>query len=359
MITAHNLLLTALRSPESMISFKLAEWDLLVRQARHADLLARVCVLLEEEGLLNMVPREARNHLESELMVAKAHGRVVRWEGYQIQKTLEHLKIPVILLKGAAYVLGDLPPGRGRLFHDVDILVPRNDLDAIEEALLRNGWMLNHLDQYDQRYYRQWMHQLPPLRHIKRKTVLDVHHTILPKTAQFSPDPLKLISDSQPLNGQGCLKILSATDMVLHSATHLFHEGEFHYGLRDLVDLDRLLAHFGRDNDFWSQLLARADELDLSRPLYYALRYTRAILGTAVPEQIDLNALKRRPRGLAPALMDFLFYRVLLPDHPSCKMTYTRIARWFLYVRGHALRMPLYLLIPHLIRKSIKRRKDA
>jgi hypothetical protein len=32
--------------------------------------------------------------------------------------------------------------------------------------------------------------------------------------------------------------------MVLHSATHLFYDGELNHGLRDLVDLDDLLRHF-------------------------------------------------------------------------------------------------------------------
>jgi len=30
----------------------------------------------------------------------------------------------------------------------------------------------------------------------------------------------------------------------------------------------------------------------------------------------------------------------------------TGFARWLLYVRSHALRMPLYLAVPHLIRKA-------
>ena len=39
--------------------------------------------------------------------------------------------------------------------------------------------------------------------------------------------------------------VLAPEDMVLHSATHLFNEGEFDRGLRDLNDLDLLLREFG------------------------------------------------------------------------------------------------------------------
>jgi len=347
-----NLLLRSLRSPESVTSLRFEDWDLLVRQARRADLLARLSILLEKQGLLNKVPPQAGRHLNSARIVAQAHNRVVRWEVYQIRNALEDLNVPVILLKGAAYVMGELPAGRGRLFYDIDILVPKTDLDRVEQALRRKGWMSTHLDAYDQRYYRQWMHELPPLRHIKRKSVVDVHHTILPETARLSPDPRKLIAAAQPLDGQGRLKILAPTDMVLHSATHLFHDGELEHGLRDLTDLDSLLRHFGRNQAFWAELVERAGELNLMRPLYYALRYTHSILGTPIPGTVQQSARAGRPGWFAPALMDTVFTRALAPGHPSCNTLFTGLARWFLYVRSHYLRMPLHLLIPHLIRKA-------
>ena len=358
MIQTRNLLVNVLRTPESITSLRLVDWDLLIRQARWADLLARICFLLEEQGLLGEVPSQARRHLESERAVAEAHARSVRWEAYQIRQALEDLNVSVILLKGGAYILSGLPAGRGRLFYDMDILVPKARLDAVEQALGLRGWVLTHLDAYDQRYYRQWMHELPPLRHIKRKTVLDVHHTILPETSRLCPDPRKLIAAAQPLEGQGCLKILAPADMVLHSATHLFHDGELDHGLRDLVDIDSLLRHFGRDETFWPELVERARELDLIRPLYYALRYTQAILGTPVPEATQQDIRIGCPGGFAPALMDALFIRGLAPEHPSCDTPFTGLARWLLYVRSHGLRMPMHLLIPHLIRKAVRRRKD-
>ena len=43
-----------------------------------------------------------------------------------------------------------------------------------------------HHSAYDQRYYREWMHELPPLLHVRRQTALDVHHAIAPETARGS-----------------------------------------------------------------------------------------------------------------------------------------------------------------------------
>src|SRR3546814_9997045 len=44
-----------------------------------------------------------------------------------------------------------------------------------------------------------------------------------------------------------------------------------------------------------------------------------------------------------------------MPDHESCDGSLTAAARWLLYVRAHYLRMPLPLLLPHLLRKSLHR----
>ena len=50
--------------------------------------------------------------------------------------------------------------------------------------------------------------------------------------------------------------------------------------------------------------------------------------------------------------MAWMLGLALQPDHPSCDSRWTGLARWLLYVRSHALRMPMRLLVPHLLRKS-------
>ena len=69
----------------------------------------------------------------------------------------------------------------------------------VEGALMLHGWSTTHHDAYDQRYYRKWMHELPPLKHNTRGTVLDVHHAILPVTARLKPDSRKLLAASRPI----------------------------------------------------------------------------------------------------------------------------------------------------------------
>jgi hypothetical protein len=352
-----NLVAIAYCAAADTLNFSESEWDLLVRQARSANMLARLCARFEESQLLDKIPQQVKFHFTSAKIAAQALKRSIRWEVHCICNALENTEIPVALLKGAAYAVGRLSAGIGRQFEDVDILVPKEELDTVERKLMLHGWVTTHIDSYDQRYYRQWMHELPPMRHVDRQSSLDVHHTILPETARLHPNPKKLFARAVLIDNDKPLYILSKPDIVLHSATHLFSDGELHNGFRDLTDLDLLLRDFGEKEQFWSELLSRAQEMELSKPLFYALRYTSRILGTPVPKEIMTQSEAQRPKGLSMLLMDYLFEHGLQPDHPTCRKPLNGLARWMLYVRSHYLRMPLQLLIPHLVRKAVKKDK--
>jgi hypothetical protein len=225
-------------------------------------------------------------------------------------------------------------------------------LDRVETGLEDAGWRRIKLDSYDQRYYRTWMHELPPLCHGERGTIVDVHHTILPLTARLKPDPAKLWAEAKRLNGSRLL-VLAPSDMVLHSAAHLFHDGDLYRSLRDLVDINGLLGGFGRQPGFWSDLVARARALDLGRPLFYALRYARCLLATAVPDEVMTAAVAHAPPRPVLSLMDRLAPRALIP-RPSEKIE-DALGSWLLYMRSHWLRMPAWLLLPHLGHQAVRR----
>ena len=353
-MNARPLLTQILIHPEAISRLSLADWDLLIRQARHANLLGRLAARLSENQLLTRVPEQPRPHLESALGVAQRQMQAVQWEVNRIVQALDQIQVPIILLKGAAYIIQQLPTAQGRLFSDVDILVPKSQLESVELALKIHGWITTQHDAYDQRYYRNWMHELPPMQHLTRQTLLDVHHTILPETARYHPDPKQLLAAAVPIAGYGDrVKVLAPTDMLLHSATHLFHEGELNHGLRDLTDLDSLLRHFSaQDEAFWEKLMARAKQLDLTRPLYYALRYTTMMLDTPVPPAIQRATQMGAPTWITRTLMDALFSRAFQPPHPSCQDWLTRPALWMLFVRAHWLKMPPWLLLRHLFHKA-------
>jgi len=348
------LLIDVLIKPSRIEQLSQVEWDLLIRQAAAANLAAHLSVLLEDAGLLSSVPEAPGRHLHSTRVIAERSRIAVRWEVSQLKEALNSMEIPVVILKGAGYIMADVPLNRGRLFSDIDILVPKAALPAVEARLSQWGWRATFSTPYDQHYYRTWMHEIPPLVHSKRQTVLDIHHSILPPTAQLQPDPEKLIVAAINKGAGECIYWLKPVDMFLHSATHLFHEGELEHGLRDILDLDGMSRHFTKSDPlFWEKLLERAEEMDLLPPLYYAARYLDLMLDSPIPKSVHERLCLKGPGLLMSKVMDNLFRRALLPSHSSCDVFGTAFARWLLYIRSHYLRMPLYLLIPHLIRKAI------
>jgi len=345
------LIISLLINPATAGSLSLSQWELLVRQARCAGLLARMGFLLEKQGI--NIPVQPANHFTSAQVYAEQFCVSLQWEIRLIKNALKKVDIKPVFLKGAGYFIANNRAALGRVFTDVDIMVDRDQLDLAEQALSAAGWMPSTtLDAYDQKYYREWMHEIPPLQNYQRGTAIDVHHNILPLTCRHCPDSKKLLENKIDCNGDW---LLSDIDRVIHSAVHLFHEGEFDLGLRDLSDLDLLLNEFSIQEDFWVKLLQRADELNQQTPLYYALRYTHLILQTPVPEQILKASEQQSPNRINTKLMDALFLRALMPDHESCNDRWTGLARWLLYVRSHWLKMPVYLMVPHLLRKAFRR----
>ena len=343
-----SLLLEIWLQPDACRQLDERSWDLLVRQARHANLLGRLYRLFEQQGLLDAVLPRALAHLHSAATMAARQHQAMQREARILRDTLAELGLPLILLKGTAYVAAALPAAAGRVFADVDILVPHDRLGEVESLLMLRGWLGATSNAYDQRYYRRWMHELPALQHMHRGTTLDVHHTILPPTSPLQPDAAQLIAASVELPGQPGIRVLSPCDMVLHSAAHLFHEGEADNLLRDLSDLDLLLRHFGAVPGFWEALVERARLMTLEGPLRLALRYTALLMRTPVPAAIRAATGADRPEAL-----DRIYLRVLTPRHSSSTDRYARLARAALYVRGHWLRMPPHLLAYHLLHKAL------
>ncbi|HLX30547.1 MAG TPA: nucleotidyltransferase family protein [Casimicrobiaceae bacterium] len=351
MAVMREVLIDALRDP-SRVPHDTIAWEALIRRGREAGLLGTLAWRLSERGLLDAVPAAPRAHLRAALVVCRAQEAAVHREVREIVRALRGIGAPIVLLKGAAYLLAELPPAQGRVFSDVDILVPKGALPDVESALMLAGFATTHHHPYDQRYYRRWMHELPPMQHVKRLTVLDVHHTIVPATGRVRLDASNLFRASVALTQHAELQVLAPADMVLHSATHLFQNEDLTHGLRDLVDIHALLTHFGARPRFFAELASRAEELDVMRPLFYALRFASRLFDMDVPREVVDAVSRHGPRPPLSRAMDMLLGAALMPDAARAS---TRLARQALYVRGHWLRMPVPLLAWHLTVKAFRR----
>ena len=341
-----KILLEVLHDPDRLGRVRLEDWNVLIPQARATGLMGRLA--MQAESLPEtLIPTQVRWHLEASRVIATTHAASVKWETVLIDRILAGLGIPVVLLKGPAYMLLGLPQGRGRICQDIDLLVSRDHLAEVERCLLANGWDMNTIEPRQERYFRKWLHELPAMTHRERGTKVDVHHNILPGIDTIRIEAGMLIAASSPLDGYRCLRVLAPDDMLLHSAAHLFRRGLYKNGLRDLVDMDGLLRTYDSDAD-WDRLLKRAADLRLGEPLFLAIRYTQRFLGTPVMGEVIRNVRKWRPFWPPLPVLDRLIRVAVLPPSRDGRNGFRTMVHWLL------ARYPLSLM-----RKTILPKLEA
>lgn len=355
-----SILNRLLLTPNLAKSLSDPQWDLCLRQAQAANLLGRLQFILEQYDNFQYLPHRALNHLNAALLHCKKQHQDIRAEAKRLSSQLTKHGLEITYLKGAAYVLTGIA-SQGRICSDIDILVRKSQLIEVEQRLEDNGWAPEAINDYDKKYYRQWMHEIPPMIHLARHTVLDVHHNIVPLTAEKLPNAHQLLESRCRSGNKSEHYVLAPMDMILHSAVHLFSEGELDKGLRDLTDLDLLFKNYFSDPSLkhrrCQQLFARANQLNLESSLVYALRYCDKILNTTLPELCLSQASHSRVNPLKLALLDYCYEHTLVPYHSSCQGLHFELACFILYLRSHLKKMPLRLLLPHLSIKWWQRAK--
>jgi hypothetical protein len=314
------LLVRMLRDPAQAGRLDADGWNRLLAAARAERLIGTLAYRLDDIA----VPDAVRLVLTDAKRDTAREGQQALWEADRAADAMRGLDVKPVLLKGTAYVAADLRAGQGRFIGDLDILVPRDAMPAVERALIAAGWEWVKEDPYDDAYYRQWMHELPPMIHVERDRMIDVHHTVLPLTARQTPDAAAMIADARPIAGG--LYVLSAEDRIVHSVAHMLADGDMQGGLRNLWDIHCLLP----DADPVA-LDARATRHGLARHVRQARRLAGALYGDGA--QLTLWVQLVRARLLA---------------RNGWGQESRKLLVFAFYIRSHWLRMPPAMLMRHL-----------
>jgi hypothetical protein len=350
------MLCNMLRAPADYAMLDAQQWTGVLSIARAEQLIGTLAHRLSG---IELPPQIAAILAEARIN-ADYQRRSALWEAECAARALAGYGGKVVLMKGTAYVAVGLKAGEGRSIGDLDIMVSREDLPQVEAALLAAGWEWVKEDAYDDAYYRDHMHELPPLIHKERDRMIDVHHTILPLTARPRPDAAGMLARARalPLPAEmppgdpeeeehrpaveaqpGKLYVLDPFDIVIHCVTHLFADGDLAGGLRNLWDFHLLVTEMANrtNGKYWHDLPGYA------YPLYSAFaraaRLSHHLYRTDVPKQF---------RRLT--LVDGLFIRRLTARDGWGRPT-RKITRLIFYVRSHMLRMPPLMLARHLFTK--------
>ncbi len=367
---ATRALLDLYRDPARAAQLSGADWPALFGAMRRGRCMGPLGVRLRQAGVMASLPAPVQGQFETALMTAADRRHLLRWELAELARALAPLGAPVVALKGAAYELQGLPMAQGRTPADVDLLVARDQLVRAETLLKGAGWCAEPMDDYDERYYREWSHEIAPLRHPARRIEVDLHHAVTPSLKGAGVDTERLLAQARAC---GAFQVLAPADQVIHCALHTFKDSDLGGRLREVMDFDQLVRAFGADDApaFSARLWARAGELGALRELGLAVRCARRWLGTPVAGSAAATAegsaalsADVRPvvladvRPVVPAddgprtLFDRLLDAAMLPGEYQQPGTAARGARLLMLMRYHLNRMPLSRLLPHLLRKS-------
>ncbi|WP_159577673.1 nucleotidyltransferase family protein [Alteromonas sp. KUL106] len=332
-------------------SLSTSEWRDVILVARANSLLPRVASILLRDKAKNFhIPSQVHAHFVASIRHETLfHNQVKNEVKFVNTKISEALNRKLIVLKGAGYVVADSCAAKGRIFSDIDLLVLKSDIPKVERALHLFGFVSDTQSEYDQKYYREWAHEIPPLRHFQRGTVLDVHHNIIPIVSGRAPDIDLFISSTRET--EYGVEVLRPAAMFLHSAIHLFFSEEFTNGFRDLSDLSLLLDEIIDDDVELSYLFSLAGNTGFENELFLAFRYLERVFDRQIPAHIYRRFKQPLPKGIRLGLNDFIFGKVLAANHRLVDVTFRGLAQWLAFVRGHLLKMPFNILVKHTASK--------
>ena len=313
------------------------EWDGVIGVARSEAMLPTLAHRLDGAGL---PPTVAALFADQRAAAAVAQ-RQALWEAEMARRALAPVGIEFVLLKGAAYAAAGMACAAGRQIGDLDILVLAADIRRAENALLNAGWEWVKSDPYDDFYYREHMHELPPLIHKSRDRMIDVHHTILPRTHRITPDALAMIATSIEIPAG--FHVLNPPNMLCHCAAHLLADGDLQGGIRNLWDFHCLVLDFlKRDTEFHLIAMEVADSHGLGAVVARGFRLANRLFGTPLKPDGWRGDL-----GFAAEPLDAFFVRRLLARDNWGRVTQPLTEHAF-YIRSHWLRMPPTMLAKHL-----------
>ncbi len=353
-----SLLQKTLAGQVALSAFSPRDWNQLMTEGRQANMMARLAIVLVGQAGEQELPRTVRDVLDGSIAYVDYLQVRARFELQRVSRIAQDCAYPVIALKGAAYLLTGIDAAGGRSLSDLDVMVPREHLDDFEDKLRYAGWSFSEdVSAYDEYYYRELAHELPPMRHAKSQLELDVHHNILQPTHRFAVDVAPMVQNARPIPGTA-LHALDPADQILHSATHLTMSDELRGGLRDVHDVVLIYREeLAKDPGFSQALVERAVQLQLGRPLFYVLDFAERHLGLNLPPETARRLREAAPPQPVLALMRQLLDRRLAPEgHNPGDGSLTE---FLLYLRSHWIRMPPALLARHLLRKARQRNSST
>lgn len=343
-----QFIIDAFINPSLLLSLDNKSWNSLVFVLRKEKMLARFYKQIEHASLVEMIPDGAVRHFINAVLMSDKQNKMAVIEARALQSSLATTAEFLVFLKGAGYAIADHAASKGRLYSDIDLVVPKKNLSDVESTLTIFGWKGKELDDYDERYYREWSHEIPPLYHHTRGTVLDVHHNFIPPISGVDFDIQTFIRNHTKTVGD--LTVLTEPAMFYHSALHLLLNEDNTSAFRDLTDL-YLIA---RDEPatIFENVMSIAKEFGFEKICLIAFFILARRFALALPADAE-HYLNQKLKGLS-RLEAKLLEAVTMPKHEYLSEGNLAAYQFFAEARAHWLKMPFKVLCFHMFAKAYR-----
>ncbi|NDW21586.1 nucleotidyltransferase family protein [Alteromonas hispanica] len=330
---------TCFVNPFSLRNLNDLQWQDLLRLLRYNDMIATLAAIVDECDV-QINSSYAQKHLQAASTYARRQEQQVLHEAYLLNSDLNEINVAPIFLKGAAYALAKDKNAFGRLMSDIDILVNKSSLPYVEKQLKKCGWHEKEISNYDDRYYRQWSHELPPFYHQRTGATLDVHHTLIPPITGKQLPVSDIVKKAKYADDLGYLCI---EWRLIHCIIHFFYNEDYDKPFRDFWDIKCLVDKACKEERIESACsIAKEhgfkDELAFSLYLL-EIKYNK-------PYYSNL-ALTLNISSWQKLFVKNILIHVVVLRHNLIDSKITKVCSFIMVVRGHLKKMPLKILLPH------------
>ncbi len=265
---------------------------------------------------------EAQYYAQAALNVS-LHGELER-----VLSAFTEEQIPVIVLKGAALaeeVYGNIAL---RSMQDLDLLARWRDLDAADSLMRVLGYLPD--DSYRSlEWYRNQHHHLAPYGSKDGRTVVEIHHHIVPPAASVRVPIEELWTRARRARVASVRALVfSPEDQLLHQCLDISCVDRFARKLRALYDIVAITDRYRSKID-WPQVVAAARAYRASRAVYYPLCLAQHVAGAEVPDGVlrDLRTSADCPPLLDLLLRSITRHAMLVSPSPAGEVPAWILAR--------------------------------
>lgn len=347
------LLIDVLNNPNLLLNIDNKLSYQVITEARHLSLLGQLKTCCDRAHIEQDLPLNIQQQLISGFYSYQKQQQQLLLEHQHLSEQLHEVISSWRYLRGSALQLLDNDIFAGRIKHNIDIYIPQQHVEKVTTALLNNGWRYKKIADYEETFYRRWAQQTIPLIHKQRRTELAIHFQLLPKTLtnKLNQAPLH----HHHLSPQSCAPatLLSPDAMVLHQAIMLFHQIHFHYGLRDIYNLHLQFVYFSQHPTFWHNLIQLHQQVGDDNSLYLALSLCQRLFNLPLPQRVIDYFKHYKVSRLSCWLYRQRFIDVFSHHFPLHHNADYRDAVKSLRFRGRLKQMPIYSIVPHIIKRLI------